>query len=609
MELVVSAHKSVALLGVIGWADAMHAILDAETDATLAYLDDIVRTTGGRRGRAQTRTETHGLLWARTRHATSRAGDPEPHDHVPIANVVEMGDELGGRKALDTALIRDSLHAATMVGRLAAARKAVELGFAIEADPGPSGKLGHWRIKGIADAACELFSKRAAEINRAVADKGFDTYQARQVAARGTRRAKRHTPVDALMPCWHAELDGIGLPVTRLQHAVQEAASRHEPVRPITQQHVDRLAAETLGPDSRLAAIKVFTAQDVIVAVVPALYGQSPEELDRVVERVVHHPDAIPLIGVPAARGRAFAPACVVAVESAIAHTLEAAIDRADAPRTTSRAVEQAIWAKEAATGHPLTVGQTNAVIGICTSGRGAELVLGVAGAGKTTMLDVARDAFEASGYRVIGTSTSGQAARTLGRQAHLDESRTVASLLWRIEHGRLDLDPRTVLIVDETAMTDDPALLRLLTEAAAARAKVVLVGDHRQLGPVGPGGALEGLCLRHSDAVHVLRENVRNATLTSVARSRICARVMWLSPWTGTCRMTAFEPLPIGMPRCRSWSMIDIRTSAPVYRLRCRPGSERRRTQSRRTRSLCRRWSAQRPGATGSWWSPLCRR
>src|SRR4051812_12915182 len=38
-ELVVSAHKSVAVLGVIGRADDMHAILDTETAATLSWLD------------------------------------------------------------------------------------------------------------------------------------------------------------------------------------------------------------------------------------------------------------------------------------------------------------------------------------------------------------------------------------------------------------------------------------------------------------------------------------------------------------------------------------------------------------------------------------------
>ena len=58
MELVVSPHKSVAELGVIGRAEDMHLILDAERDATMAYLDEVVQEQGGRRGRAQVRTPT-----------------------------------------------------------------------------------------------------------------------------------------------------------------------------------------------------------------------------------------------------------------------------------------------------------------------------------------------------------------------------------------------------------------------------------------------------------------------------------------------------------------------------------------------------------------------
>ena len=52
LELVISAHKSVAELGVIGRAEDMHRIMDAERDATLAYLDDLTRRLGGRRGQA-----------------------------------------------------------------------------------------------------------------------------------------------------------------------------------------------------------------------------------------------------------------------------------------------------------------------------------------------------------------------------------------------------------------------------------------------------------------------------------------------------------------------------------------------------------------------------
>ena len=535
VELVVSAHKSVALLGVIGRAEDMHAILDTETDATMAWLEERVMEAGGRRGRAQTRSATEGLVYARTRHATSRAGDPEPHDHVLIANVVEMLDDTGGFKALDTALIRDQLHAATMVGRVAAARKAVELGYAIEADDGPSGRLGHWRIVGIPEALCVAFSKRAAEIDAAVDGQGLGSLRARGVAARDTRRAKRHIPVPDLMAGWQRELASLGHSRDGLSAAVAEAGRTQDRGAwgTLTPGELELLARQTLAADGRLAEIKVFTRADVVVAVGPKVFGFDQSELLRAVGHVTGHRDAIPLVGVAHAREQAYAPACVIATEQAIADLMERQAGREDSPAVSPSAAVDAVWAKESELGHPLTVGQTDAAVGITTSGRGLDVVLGVAGSGKTTMLDAARMAFESAGYTVVGTATSGQAARTLGRDAHI-ESRTVASLLWRLDHHQLHLDQRTVLIVDEAAMVDDPAVLRLLTEASLARSKVVLVGDHRQLGPVGPGGSLEGLAERHRGAIHTLTDNVRQQdrderrVLTHLRSGSVPAAVAW---------------------------------------------------------------------------------
>jgi len=88
----------------------------------------VTRERGGRRGVAAVPTSTSGLVYAHTRHATSRAGDPCPHDHVLIVNAIEMLDDKGGWKAPDTTLWREHLHAATATGRLASARVAVELG-------------------------------------------------------------------------------------------------------------------------------------------------------------------------------------------------------------------------------------------------------------------------------------------------------------------------------------------------------------------------------------------------------------------------------------------------------------------------------------------------
>ncbi len=292
IELVVAAQKSVALLGLIGRADDMHAILDAETDATLAYLDAWFAVQGGRRGRSQTRGPTHGLIWARTRHATSRAGDPEPHDHVLIANLCHMVDGKGGWKALDTASLRDLLHAATAFGRVASAARAVELGYAIEADDGPSGKLGHWRVTGMPETACQLFSKRGAEITAAVESQGYDTYQARQTAARDTRKQKRHTPPADLMAGWLAELETAGHRRDALLESVNKAAARRRLTRPseLSVRQLTALTSHALGASGRLATQKVFTPADVAVAVGPLLFGFRPREVLRTVEAVCAHP-------------------------------------------------------------------------------------------------------------------------------------------------------------------------------------------------------------------------------------------------------------------------------------------------------------------------------
>ncbi len=135
-----------------------------------------------------------------------------------------------------------------------------------------------------------------------------------------------------------------------------------------------------------------------------------------------------------------------------------------------------------------------------------------MAGSGKTTMLSVVRDAFESAGYQVLGTATSGQAARNLGQEAGIDESRTLASLTWRLDHRRISLSDHSVVVLDEVGMTDDPDLMGLLAHVESAGAKIVLVGDHRQLGAVGPGGALEALVNRNRDQVQVLHENLRQA-------------------------------------------------------------------------------------------------
>ncbi len=500
----------------------------------LAYLDAVTRQRGGRRGRRCVQTGTGGLILAHTRHATSRAGDPCPHDHVLLANVVEMGDVGGGWKAADTVLWREELHAATMVGRVAAARAAVEAGFAIEADPGPSGRLRHWRIAGMPDEVLAVHSKRSAEIDAHLDGRWFGSPRARAVAARETRKAKRFEGAGKLTVRWRKEVAAAGWPVSRLLDSVEQAAHGVSVPAALSAAELEGVVRTVVDADGALARRKVFGRAEVIVAAAPLLFGRPISDLDRAVGAVLADAAVVPLVGVADARDRQYTLAATIATELAIAATVAEGAAPAGKGVVPEAAVAEAVGRVEDRLGRSLTAGQADAVRGICTGGCPVSLVLGVAGSGKTTSVAAVADAYRRAGFRVLGTATSGQAARTLGTEAGLEPSSTLASLLWRIDHGRLRLDGRDVIVLDETGMTDDPDLLRLLAAAKTAEAKVVLIGDDHQLGPVGPGGALGALLARHEGVVHVLDENVRQAdpaerrALSEVRAGSVEAAVVW---------------------------------------------------------------------------------
>jgi hypothetical protein len=141
---------------------------------------------------------------------------------------------------------------------------------------------------------------------------------------------------------------------------------------------------------------------------------------------------------------------------------------------------------------------QASMVRRLTTSGAGVEVVVGKAGAGKTFALDAARQAWQAAGIPVVGAALAARAAAELEAGAGID-SYTLDSLL-----GDLDRAPASagvirggVVIVDEAAMAGTRKVARLLAHARTAHAKVVLVGDHRQLPGVDAGGVFRGLLHR----------------------------------------------------------------------------------------------------------------
>jgi hypothetical protein len=132
----------------------------------------------------------------------------------------------------------------------------------------------------------------------------------------------------------------------------------------------------------------------------------------------------------------------------------------------------------------------------LCQGGQGVAVVVGRAGTGKTFAPGIARHAWQLDGYRLLASAPTGIATMSLQREGFEDVA-TVDRLLGDLERGRERLDARTVLVVDEAGMVGSRKLGHLLEHAYQTQAKVVLVGDDRQLAAIDAGGGFRALRLR----------------------------------------------------------------------------------------------------------------
>ena len=145
-----------------------------------------------------------------------------------------------------------------------------------------------------------------------------------------------------------------------------------------------------------------------------------------------------------------------------------------------------------------LTAGQRQAIETTATTTDQFIAWQGVAGAGKTYSLKLVAQLATEQGYEVTGYAPSAQAANTLSEEANI-ESNTVARLL----HSEGDRAPdarenapqkQAIWIVDEAGLLSAKDAHELLKKAQAQRARVILVGDIRQLSAVEAGNPFKSL-------------------------------------------------------------------------------------------------------------------
>jgi Ti-type conjugative transfer relaxase TraA len=162
-------------------------------------------------------------------------------------------------------------------------------------------------------------------------------------------------------------------------------------------------------------------------------------------------------------------------------------------------AFREAALARAEARGLVLSGEQADALAHIA-DGRDLAVVVGHAGTGKSAMLGVAREVWEAAGYEVRGVALSGIAAENLESGSGI-ASRTIASMEHGWRQGRDLLTNRDVLVIDEAGMVGTRQLERVLSHATEAGAKIVLVGDPQQLQAIEAGAAFRSIHERHGGA------------------------------------------------------------------------------------------------------------
>lgn len=142
-------------------------------------------------------------------------------------------------------------------------------------------------------------------------------------------------------------------------------------------------------------------------------------------------------------------------------------------------------------------------------------LISGGAGSGKTFTVSAITGVYEEQGLRVILAAPTGKAAKRL-EQVVGHQAGTIHRLLGfnGKDYARGPDDPidADVIIVDEVSMVDVPLAWHLFQSIDLERTAVVLVGDHNQLPPVGPGNLLRDLVQSRMVPTVLLDQVVRQA-------------------------------------------------------------------------------------------------
>ena len=436
-------------------------------------------------------------------HDTARAApgevpDPNRHFHAVVANVCVRPDGTTG--AIDSRFLFQK-RMKMALGAMFRAELAKEIGkeLGLETYRPERGRkkkqASWWELRGVAEHVVTAMSKRRQQIERWLKAHGLSGAKSSEKAAVATREGKKQHTWQELNDGWAKQGEELGFGRAEAEglFAGRAQAKNSSPAEDVAK----RAIAELEKTKARFTQNEVLEA----TAVLAQTEGMGIDGIISSVGEALSNPEHI--VELKESRGvRAFTTKAMLEVENQLANRSER-LSKLKGHAVSKEVVERAI--KESKTLRPQ---QVRCVREIAT-GSDIVSVTGLAGTGKTFALGVARKALERAGYSVIGTALASKAAKGLETGSGI-KSTHLHSLLHLISRKELVVSKKTVIVVDEAGMVGTRMMDELLSVAEAAKAKVVLVGDHRQLQAIDAGAPFR-----------LISERIGSVELTEIVRQR----------------------------------------------------------------------------------------
>jgi conjugative relaxase-like TrwC/TraI family protein len=487
-DLTFSAPKSVSLTWALGGHPVAAEVKAAHAEAVGAGLDYLQQTAcWTRRGAGGHEfIQGNGFLAAGYVHRSSRAGDPQLHTHVLVANATFAE---GRWTRLYHPAIYEHAKTASYVYE---AHLRDEL----------TRRLGvRWRevvnglseIESFTPEQLRAFSTRRTEILEAAGEGA--SARVMQIATLTTRETKgRDLTTESLREVWRRKAEEVGLD----REAIRAGFGK-ERQAPEGQVAVAVVEAELTAHASH------FDRRDAIQAVANSLPAGAPgPEVVELADAYLSRPDVIRIAETP--RGERLTTRAIWELEQKALASAEAM-----AARSGRAVVDEVIVNRVLAQRPRIKPDQEAMVRRLLGGGEGLVIVVGEAGTGKTYAVVAAASGWagQIPGLRVAAPTW--RAANVLRSEGL--EATSVARLLAELDRGTAAgeqaLAKGSVLVVDEAGMVDSRAMARLIDHAREAEAKLVLIGDPAQLGEIEAGGMFGALAVR-ADPV-VLDEVIRH--------------------------------------------------------------------------------------------------